>query len=54
MSHELKRGDYIFIKQGQKHRLINPGKELLQVVEVQIGNYLGEDDITRYEDCYGR
>ncbi|MCX7674788.1 MAG: mannose-1-phosphate guanylyltransferase/mannose-6-phosphate isomerase [Bdellovibrionaceae bacterium] len=54
VSHRLKRGDYIFIKQGQKHRLINPGKELLQVVEVQIGNYLSEDDITRYEDRYGR
>jgi len=52
--HTLKRGEYIFIKEQQKHRLKNIGKTPLKIVEVQIGQYLGEDDITRYEDNYGR
>lgn len=52
--HRLKRGDYIFIKAQQKHRLKNPGLVDLMVIEVQIGEYLGEDDITRYQDHYGR
>lgn len=52
--HRLKRGDYIFIKAQQKHRLKNPGLVDLKVIEVQIGEYLGEDDITRYQDHYGR
>lgn len=52
--HTLKRGEYIFIKPQQKHRLKNIGKTTLKVVEVQIGSYLGEDDIKRYQDNYGR
>lgn len=52
--HHLKRGEYIFIKAQQKHRLKNPGLVDLKVIEVQIGEYLGEDDITRYLDHYGR
>jgi mannose-1-phosphate guanylyltransferase/mannose-6-phosphate isomerase len=43
-----------YIKQGQAHRLANPGKTLLEIIEVQSGSYLGEDDIVRYEDLYGR
>lgn len=43
-----------YIPQGQTHRLANPGKEPLEIIEVQSGSYLGEDDIVRYEDSYGR
>ncbi|MCS6838095.1 MAG: mannose-1-phosphate guanylyltransferase/mannose-6-phosphate isomerase [Bdellovibrionaceae bacterium] len=52
--HPLKYGDSIFIAPKQKHRLRNPGIEILKIVEVQIGDYLGEDDIKRYDDSYGR
>lgn len=43
-----------YIPQGQTHRLANPGKTLLEIIEVQSGSYLGEDDIVRFEDTYGR
>lgn len=43
-----------FIPIGQKHRLANPGKVPLEIIEVQSGGYLGEDDIVRFEDVYGR
>jgi mannose-1-phosphate guanylyltransferase/mannose-6-phosphate isomerase len=43
-----------YIPQGQTHRLANPGKVLLEIIEVQSGSYLGEDDIVRFEDTYGR
>jgi mannose-1-phosphate guanylyltransferase/mannose-6-phosphate isomerase len=43
-----------FIPQGQTHRLANPGAEPLEIIEVQSGSYLGEDDIVRFEDTYGR
>jgi mannose-1-phosphate guanylyltransferase/mannose-6-phosphate isomerase len=43
-----------YIPIGQKHRLANPGKVPLEIIEVQSGSYLGEDDIVRYEDNYGR
>jgi mannose-1-phosphate guanylyltransferase/mannose-6-phosphate isomerase len=36
------------------HRLRNPGKIALEIIEVQSGSYLGEDDIERFEDIYGR
>ena len=36
------------------HRLRNPGKIPLEIIEVQSGSYLGEDDIERFEDVYGR
>jgi mannose-1-phosphate guanylyltransferase/mannose-1-phosphate guanylyltransferase/mannose-6-phosphate isomerase len=39
---------------GTQHRLANPGKIPLHLIEVQSGSYLGEDDIVRYEDTYGR
>jgi hypothetical protein len=39
---------------GQVHRLANPGKVPLEIIEVQSGSYLGEDDIVRFEDHYGR
>jgi len=43
-----------YIPQGQTHRLVNPGTEPLEIIEVQSGSYLGEDDIVRFEDNYGR
>jgi len=43
-----------FIPLGVKHRLQNPGKTELELIEVQSGGYLGEDDIVRFEDTYGR
>ncbi len=44
----------IFIPKTAKHRLENPGKIPLEVIEVQVGNYLEEDDIVRFKDDYGR
>ena len=43
-----------FIPIGNKHRLSNPGKEDVVIIEVQAGGYLGEDDIVRFDDVYGR
>jgi mannose-1-phosphate guanylyltransferase / mannose-6-phosphate isomerase len=43
-----------YIPQGQTHRLANPGSNSLEIIEVQSGSYLGEDDIVRFEDAYGR
>jgi len=43
-----------YIPQGQTHRLANPGKTPLEIIEVQSGSYLSEDDIVRFEDTYGR
>ena len=43
-----------FIPLGSRHRLRNPGKVPLELIEVQSGSYLGEDDIVRYDDVYGR
>ena len=44
----------VYIPLGEKHRLRNPGKLPLNLIEVQSGSYLGEDDIVRFEDSYGR
>ena len=43
-----------YIPVGSVHRLSNPGKILLRIIEVQSGSYVGEDDIVRLEDIYGR
>ena len=43
-----------FIPLGEVHRLHNPGKTALEIVEIQSGSYLGEDDIVRFDDVYGR
>jgi mannose-6-phosphate isomerase-like protein (cupin superfamily) len=43
-----------YIPMGAAHRLSNPGKIPLELVEVQSGAYVGEDDIVRFEDTYGR
>lgn len=50
----LHENESIYIPIGGIHRLANPGSEPLDVVEVQTGDYLEEDDITRYEDIYAR
>ncbi|MGC6522576.1 MAG: mannose-1-phosphate guanylyltransferase/mannose-6-phosphate isomerase [Candidatus Micropelagos thuwalensis] len=47
-------GEYRYIPLGEKHRLTNVGDCELVLVEVQVGNYLGEDDIVRLDDVYGR
>jgi mannose-1-phosphate guanylyltransferase/mannose-6-phosphate isomerase len=44
----------VYIPIGSIHRLANPGKIPLELVEVQVGSYLGEDDIVRFDDVYGR
>ena len=43
-----------YIPIGEVHRLHNPGKTDLEMIEVQSGSYLGEDDIVRLDDVYGR
>lgn len=50
----IERNESIYVPIGAKHRLSNPKDEILQIVEVQIGDYVGEDDIVRYEDNYSR
>ena len=50
----LKQGEHCFIDIKEKHRLENPEKSILEVIEVQIGDYLEEDDIERLEDDFNR
>lgn len=50
----LSENQSTFIPLGTKHRLENPGKVDLEIIEVQSGAYLGEDDIVRFDDAYGR
>jgi len=50
----VRENQSVYIPLGEKHRLKNPGKVDLQIVEIQTGAYLGEDDIVRYEDIYAR
>ncbi|HEX3756132.1 MAG TPA: mannose-1-phosphate guanylyltransferase/mannose-6-phosphate isomerase, partial [Rhizomicrobium sp.] len=50
----LKQNESTYIPLGSKHRLENIGSEPLELIEVQSGTYLGEDDIVRFEDSYGR
>ena len=50
----LSENESTYIPLGVKHRLENPGKVPLELIEVQSGSYLGEDDIVRFEDVYGR
>jgi mannose-1-phosphate guanylyltransferase/mannose-6-phosphate isomerase len=51
---DLRENESTFIPLGTKHRLENPGSEPLIIVEVQSGDYVGEDDIERFEDRYNR
>jgi mannose-1-phosphate guanylyltransferase/mannose-6-phosphate isomerase len=50
----LGENESTYIPLGEVHRLANPGKLPLEIIEVQSGSYLGEDDIVRFEDTYGR
>lgn len=50
----LSENESTYIPLGELHQLYNPGKVPLEIIEVQSGSYLGEDDIVRYEDQYGR
>ncbi len=50
----LNENESTFIPLGEKHRLSNSSKDLLEIIEVQSGSYLGEDDIVRLDDGYGR
>ncbi|WP_207004573.1 mannose-1-phosphate guanylyltransferase/mannose-6-phosphate isomerase [Trinickia mobilis] len=50
----LSENESTFIPLGTRHRLENPGKVPLEIIEVQSGAYLGEDDIVRFDDTYGR
>ena len=50
----LSENQSTYIPLGTIHRLENPGKVPLEMIEVQSGSYLGEDDIVRFDDTYGR
>ncbi len=50
----LSENQSTYIPLGEVHRLANPGKLPLEIIEIQSGSYLGEDDIVRFEDTYGR
>jgi len=50
----LSENESTYIPLGTTHRLVNPGKVPLEIIEVQSGSYLGEDDIVRFEDKYNR
>jgi Mannose-6-phosphate isomerase len=50
----LRENESVYIPLGTMHRLENPGKVPLNLIEVQSGAYLGEDDIVRVDDHYGR
>jgi mannose-1-phosphate guanylyltransferase / mannose-6-phosphate isomerase len=53
-AYDLKVNESTYIPMNTKHRLENPGESPLQIIEVQNGEYLGEDDIVRFQDDYGR
>jgi mannose-6-phosphate isomerase-like protein (cupin superfamily) len=50
----VNEGQSVYVPLGAKHRMENPGKLPMVLIELQIGTYLGEDDIIRYEDVYAR
>ncbi len=50
----LEKNQSVFVPKGSKHKLSNPGNSSLIIIEVQSGDYLGEDDIKRFQDNYGR
>lgn len=50
----VREGESFFIPKTKKHRLINPGKIPLEIIEIQVGEYVEEDDIVRFEDRYKR
>ena len=50
----LEENESTYIPKTHRHRLENPGKVALQIIEIQTGAYLEEDDIVRFDDIYGR
>lgn len=54
VENRVKKGSYIKIPRQARHRIVNTGSEPLQLIEVQLGDYFGEDDIVRYADDYNR
>lgn len=50
----LGAGEHVYIGAGSVHRMENPGSDPLVFIEVQVGDYFGEDDIVRFEDDFGR
>ena len=50
----VKEGDYVFINKLDKHQLVNDSDEDIVFIEIQTGEYFGEDDIVRIDDKYGR
>jgi mannose-1-phosphate guanylyltransferase/mannose-6-phosphate isomerase len=50
----VRPGESTFIRAGEKHRLSNPSKVPLEIIEVQLGEYVAEDDIVRFDDDFGR
>ena len=50
----MRENESVYLPSGCAHRLANPGKIAVEIVEVQTGTYLGEDDIVRIEDDFGR
>ncbi len=50
----VRENESVYLPLGAVHRLANPGRIPLELIEVQVGGYLGEDDIIRFEDVYGR
>ena len=53
-THVVEENDWIYIPLQEKHLLSNNGNKVMQLIEVQYGDYLGEDDIIRLGDRYGR
>lgn len=51
---QVHENESIYVPKGAIHRISNPGKVVLEIIETQVGEYLGEDDITRFDDVYGR
>ena len=51
---DYNQGQHVFVPQKTKHRIENIGDTLLTIIEVQLGEYFGEDDIVRYEDDFDR
>jgi mannose-1-phosphate guanylyltransferase / mannose-6-phosphate isomerase len=54
LQYQLQIGQFAYVPQDTRHRLANTRTETLEVIEVQTGSYLGEDDIIRFEDLYHR
>ena len=53
-SYNISKNESIYVPIGELHLLANNGESVMHLIEVQIGEYLGEDDIVRLEDKYGR